>query len=76
MKNRLDFPQMILYRKNNRRVNLLEFVKQGGTEMKKKFILTFVLSIFLLFTLTLLVQSNQDEVPLIPTKGFFRILKK
>ncbi len=40
--------------------------------MKKKLVLTLVLSIFLLFTLTLMVQSNQDEVPLIPMRDFFR----
>ncbi|GAI63046.1 unnamed protein product, partial [marine sediment metagenome] len=40
--------------------------------MKKKLILTLVLSIFLLFTLTLMVQSNQDETPLIPMRDFFR----
>lgn len=40
--------------------------------MKKKLILTLVLSTFLLFTLTLMVQSNQDEVPLIPMEDFFR----
>jgi len=40
--------------------------------MKKKFLLSIVLTIFLLFTLTLMVQSNQDEVPLIPMEDFFR----
>ncbi|GAH48144.1 unnamed protein product, partial [marine sediment metagenome] len=40
--------------------------------MKRKLILTLVFSIFLLFTLTLMVQSNQDEVPLIPMRDFFK----
>ena len=40
--------------------------------MKKKLILTLLLTIFLLFVLTLMVQSNQDEAPLIPMKDFFK----
>ena len=40
--------------------------------MKKKIILILVLSIFLLFTLTLMVQGDQDEVSLIPMKDFFK----
>jgi len=40
--------------------------------MKKKILLILVLSIVLFSTLSLMVQSNQDEAPLIPMKDFFK----
>ena len=40
--------------------------------MKKKIILILVLSIVLFSILNLIVQSSQDEVPLIPMRDFFR----
>jgi len=40
--------------------------------MRKKAILVLILSIFLFSILNLIVQSSQDEAPLIPMRDFFR----